>query len=192
MDLTFLLSRSEDGKYDIEVERDGEKVVLDNLQFQTEQVNGVTVITYDFVIVGEPKTFMNVFANSFKESASIVRLVRLSFFDLVTGKYGLSDLSGPIGTMDVIAQATENAAKTSGGWEQLLTIMAFITINIGVFNLFPLPALDGGRLFFLVIEMIRRKPIKPKYEGIVHATGLVLLLLLMVAVTFSDIVKLVK
>lgn len=192
MDLTFLLSRSENGAYDIEVERDGQKVKLDNLQFQTQKVEGVTVITYDFVIVGEEKTFLNVLRNTFAESASIVRLVRLSLFDLVTGKYGLSDLSGPIGTMDVIAEATENAVSTDGGWESLLTIMAFITINIGVFNLFPLPALDGGRLFFLVVEMIRRKPIKAKYEGIVHATGLVLLLLLMVAVTFSDIIKLVK
>jgi len=120
-----------------------------------------------------------------------VRLVRLSLFDLVTGRYGLSDLSGPVGTINVIVDATEDATS-EGEWDTLLLIMALITINIGVFNLLPLPALDGGRLFFMLIEMIRRKPIKPKYEGIVHGIGLALLLILMVVVTFSDIMKLVK
>ena len=71
-------------------------------------------------------------------------------------------------------------------------IMAFITINIGVANLLPLPALDGGRFFFLLIEAIRRKPINPKYEGYVHAIGFILLMLLMVVVTYNDIVRLIK
>ena len=70
--------------------------------------------------------------------------------------------------------------------------MAFISINIGIFNLMPIPALDGGRLFFLIIETIRRKPIPAKYEGLVHAIGLVLLLLLMVVISFNDILKLIK
>ena len=178
IDLMFLLSRSEDGVYDLVVERDGKKVKLDNLQFETHEVEGITVITYDFTIIGEEPTFLNVFTNTFKQSASIVRLVRLSLFDLVTGRYGLSDLSGPVGTINVIVDATEEATS-EGDWYTLLLIMALITINIGVFNLLPLPALDGGRLFFMFIELIRRKPIKPKYEGIVHAVGLVLLLILM-------------
>jgi len=191
MDLMFLLSRSENGVYDLVVERDGEKVKLDDLQFETHEVEGITVITYDFVVVGEEPTAFNIFTNTFKEAASIVRLVRLSLFDLVTGRYGLSDLSGPVGTINVIVDATEDATS-EGDWDTLLLIMALITINIGVFNLLPLPALDGGRLFFMLIEMIRRKPIKPKYEGIVHGIGLALLLILMVVVTFSDIMKLVK
>lgn len=191
MDLSFLLSRSEDGKYDIVVERDGEKVELDGLQFETHKVEGITVITYDFIVVGEEPGFFNVLKNTFTQSASIVRLVRLSLFDLVTGRYGLSDLSGPVGTINIIVDATEDAT-TEGDWETVLMIMALITINIGVFNLLPLPALDGGRLMFMIIEMIRRKPIKPKYEGIVHGIGLALLLILMVVVTFSDIMKLVK
>jgi regulator of sigma E protease len=191
MDLMFLLSRSEDGVYDLVVERDGKNVKLDDLQFETHEVEGVTVITYDFTIIGEKPNFFNIFTNTFKESASIVRLVRLSLFDLVTGRYGLSDLSGPVGTINVIVDATEEATS-DGDWYTLLLIMALITINIGVFNLLPLPALDGGRLFFMLIEMIRRKPIKPKYEGMVHAIGLALLLILMAVVTFSDIMKLVK
>ena len=83
----------------------------------------------------------------------------LSLFDLVTGRFGLSDLAGPVGTVSVIAEAT-----TSGGFLNALSLMAFITINIGVFNLLPIPGLDGGRLFFLIIEGIRRKPVNPKRE----------------------------
>ena len=73
----------------------------------------------------------------------------------------------------------------------LINIMAFIAINIGVFNLLPIPALDGGRLFFMLIEMIFRKPIPAKYENYVHAAGMILLLGFMAVVTFSDIHKLI-
>ncbi len=74
--------------------------------------------------------------------------------------------------------------------QNLLYLVALITINVGLFNLLPLPALDGGRIVFLIIEAIRGKPIKPEHEGIVHFIGLALLMVLMVIVTFNDIVKL--
>ena len=75
------------------------------------------------------------------------------------------------------------------GWDQFLFVVALITVNLGVFNLLPIPALDGGRLVFLIIEAIRRKPLNPKYEGYVNAASFLLLILLMVAVTFNDIVR---
>ena len=83
-------------------------------------------------------------------------------------------MSGPVGTVNVIADAAASAAQSKEGLLTALTLMAFVSVNIGVFNLLPLPALDGGRLFFLVIEGIRRKPINPKYEGYVHGAGLAL------------------
>lgn len=193
-DLSFLMSRSDSGVFDFVVERDGEKVELNNVAFKTEDVeyNGktVTMITYDFVIVGEKPTFKNVFVNSFTQSASIVRTVWLSLFDVVTGRYGMSELAGPVGTVDIIADVAQSAAEEHN-FEQLLFIMALITINIGVANLLPLPALDGGRLMFLIIEGIRRKPVNRKYEGYIHAAGLALLLLLMVFVTYNDIVRII-
>ncbi len=192
MDISFLMGRSDDGVFDMTVLRDGEKVELKDVTFETEKDGKYTYITYDFVILGEETGFLNVLENSFKRSASIARLVWLSFFDLITGRYGLTDLSGPVGTVNVIADAAAGAVESKDGLISALTMMAFISINIGVFNLLPLPALDGGRLFFLVIEGIRRKPINPKYEGYVHGAGLALLLLLMLVVTFNDIVTLVK
>lgn len=190
-DLSFLMSRSRDGVFDFVVERDGEKVTLHDVHFATEEYQGVTLIQYDFVIIGEPPTFLSVLKNSVTQSASIVRMVWLSLFDLVTGRYGMSALSGPVGTMDIIADVTAEAAA-SGSLENLLTIMAFITINVGVANLLPLPALDGGRLLFLLIEAVRRKPVNPKYEGYVHAAGLALLMILMVVVTFNDILRIAR
>ena len=190
-DLSFLMGRSQDGVIDFTVERNGEKVDLNDVKFQTTEQNGVTLITYDFIIVGEKPTFKNVVKNSFTQSASIARLVWLSLFDIVTGRYGASELAGPVGTVDIIADVTA-AAATDRNMDNLLFIMALITINLGVANLLPLPALDGGRLFFLIIEAIRRKPINPKYEGYVHAAGLALLMLLMVFVTYNDIVRIIR
>lgn len=190
LDLSFLMSRSQDGVFDFVVERDGEKVTLNDVHFATEQQNGITLIQYDFIIIGEQPEFLNIVKNAFTQSASIVRMVWLSVFDLVTGRYGMSELAGPVGTVDIIADVTAQAVS-SGSLTNLLTIMAFITINVGVANLLPLPALDGGRFLFLAVEAVRRKPVNPKYEGYVHAAGLALLLLLMVVVTYNDIARIV-
>ena len=92
--------------------------------------------------------------------------------------------------MDYVSDAAQESVKTAD-YTGLLSIMALITINIGVFNLLPIPALDGGRLFFLLIELVRRKPIKQKYESLVHAIGMVILLLFMAAITFKDIYSLI-
>ena len=91
--------------------------------------------------------------------------------------------------MNIIADAVGNAHSLVG-WQTLVMLMVLITVNLGVFNLLPLPALDGGRLVFLLWEAITRKPVPSKYEGIVHFVGLLLLVLLMLVITYSDITKL--
>ena len=192
MDISFLMSRSDDGVFDMVVRRDGKKVELHDVTFKTTKEDEYLHIEYDFIILGEETNALNVATTSVKQTVSIARLVWLSLFDLVTGRYGLTDLSGPVGTVNVIADAAASAAQSKDGLITALTLMAFVSVNIGVFNLLPLPALDGGRLFFLVIEGIRRKPLNPKYEGYVHGAGLALLLLLMLVVTFKDIWTLIK
>ena len=191
-DLSFLMARDKDGVIDFVVERNGEKVPVNGVKFDTvKNPDGTLTIIYDFVIVGVKSNVWTVAKNAVLESISIARIVWLSLFDLVTGQYGLSDLSGPIGTVTIIADTAQNAVAQTD-YSTLFMIMALIAINIGLFNLLPLPALDGGRLFFLLIEMIFRKPIPRKYEGWIHAIGLGLLLLLMVVISFSDIMKLIK
>ena len=191
MDISFLLARDEDSVLDLQVRRGDKKLELKNVAFTTTKTaDGKTQLVYDLIILGREKNILNVTANAFKETASVVRLVWLSLLDLVTGKYSFREISGPIGTVGYIAQAAEESTS-SANYAFLFNIMAFITINIGVFNLLPLPALDGGRLFFMGIEMVFRKPVPAKYENLVHAVGLILLLIFMAVVSFSDIYKLI-
>lgn len=192
MDLSFLMMRDKDGVMDITVKRDGEKVELNDVKFEMREYDdGTKALYFDFMVYGVKPTFFNVLKSSIGETYSIMKVVYLSLFDLVTGQYGLNDLSGPIGTVTYIADAATSAGETRD-YSNLFLIMALITINIGVFNLLPLPALDGGRLFFMLIELIRRKPIKAKYESWVHAAGLVLLFALMLVISASDILKLIR
>ena len=192
MDLSFLMMRDKDGVMDITVKRNGEKVELQNVKFEMRELeDGTKSMYFDFMVYGVEPTFLNVVKAASGETLSIIRVVYLSLFDLVTGQYGMNDLSGPIGTVTYIADAATDAHQTHD-FSTLFLIMALITINIGVFNLLPLPALDGGRLFFMVIELIRRKPIKQKYETWIHAAGLALLLVFMLVISASDIMKLIK
>lgn len=179
-DVPYLLSRDEGKTADITVMRDGKAMELSDVEMP------YSVIT----MVGIDKSAKTVFKDTFKESVSIFRMVWLSLFDMVTGKYSVKDISGPVGVVNYVSEAAQTSAKTSD-YTGLLTMMALITINIGVFNLLPLPALDGGRLLFLVIELIRRKPVNQKYEGLVHATGMIILLIFMALITFKDIYSLI-
>lgn len=140
--------------------------------------------TFDFYINTKEKTVFGILGYSVKKTVTYSRLIVMTLIDLLRGKYGIKDMSGPIGVIDVISDASES------GIYDLLVIVIVITINVGVFNLLPLPALDGGRIVFVIIEAIRKKPLPPEAEGIVHFIGFALLMLLTLVVTFSDISKL--
>lgn len=186
-DIIYALLRDQDGVVDMQVLRNGEKVDLPAVKFNmTEDADGNKLVDLDFKVAPTEKTFGSVVKQTFGWTFSIARLVWLSLGDLITGNFQLNQLSGPVGVATAIGEAA------GMGLMNFLNIVAFITINIGVFNLLPLPALDGGRLVFLIIEGIRRKPIKPQYEGWVHLAGLALLMLLMVFVTFNDIMRIFK
>lgn len=178
-DIYYLSSRDfdKDGKIDVTVERDGEKVVVEDVN--TEIINRM-------FIVGVETTPLTIVKDTFKESVCICRMVYLSLFDMVTGKYSVKDISGPIGVVNVVSETAE-ASSEAHDYSGFFKILAMITINIGIMNLLPIPALDGGRLFFMLIELIRRKPINQKYEAMIHGIGLAVLLLFMAAVSFKDI-----
>ena len=178
-----------------EVDGKTKKVPLDAVRFDLikDQESGQQYLKYDFVLIGVPRTFWNTITYSAKQEVSVATVVWRTLVDLVQGDYGMNDLSGPVGTVDVIADVvgdTVGSANPLIAWQNLVFLMILITVNLGVFNLLPLPALDGGRLVFLVWEGITRKPLPQKYEALVHFIGIVLLLLLMVFVTYSDITKL--
>ena len=192
MDLSYQFQNDEDSVFDMTVIRDGEKVKLDNVAFSTEN----DTMHIDFKVMPVEATVGTVLSSSLKQTASNARLIYISLADLVKGKYSIRDLSGPVGIVDTIGDVidVQTDEETGIDWEALgqtmLSMGAFITINIGLFNLLPLPALDGGRLVFLIIEALRRKPVPADKEGMVHFIGLAALMLLMIIVTVSDVLKL--
>ena len=186
-DLSYKLSSSEDTTFDLVVKRNGEKIKLDNVTFHDNKTNDVI----DFGIKGLSKNPINVLSYSAKDCVSTARLIWISLVDLVTGKYGFNDLSGPVGLVGAIGDAADAGKNIKESVMTLMNLTVFITINLGIFNLLPIPGLDGGRFLFLLIEAVRRKPVKPEHEGFVHLIGMALLMLLIVAVTFSDIKKLI-
>jgi regulator of sigma E protease len=189
-DLMYQLSRSRDGVMDIEVLRSGQRVALPGVQFGVEEIEGVNFIRRDFMVYGIRPTFTNTIYHAFNRTGFYAKFVWGSLVDLVTGRFGLNQVSGPVGITQQIGEVVSEASATRS-WNHLFEIIALISINLAIFNMLPIPALDGGRLMFLLIELVRRKPIAPKYEGYVHAAGFILLIGLMVVITFSDVVKLV-
>lgn len=186
-DLYYSLYRDSDKVFDIVINRDGEKIEYTQLAIYYDADLGYC----DFIVGTKPVTALNIFGGTLRETASMTKLIFLSLIDMFSGNYGLSDISGPVGTIDIVAD-TASDAISSNNYSSIIFILAFITVNIGLVNLLPLPALDGGRLFFILIEIIVRKPVPKKFEAVVHAAGLVLLLGLMVLITFNDIVNLVR
>ncbi len=146
-------------------------------------------IKVDFKVYPQEKNFFTVINAAGRLFLSEARLIWISLIDLVTGTYGINDLSGPIGVVSTMATTLGESIQLMS-FSSFLMMIALITINLGIFNLLPIPALDGARFVFLLVEAIRRKPIPAEKEGWVHFIGFAALMLLMVVVTFNDIVKL--
>ena len=137
----------------------------------------------DFYVGGQGKNPWTISREATGQTVSMVRWIYVSLIDLVTGNVASDEIAGPVGVIDQTAQA----ARMGGG--MLLFWMGILSINLGVINLLPIPALDGARLVFLGIEGIRRKPIKPEREGVVHLVGFVILIGLILLLTFNDIIR---
>lgn len=162
-------------------------------QEQIQEMIGKTETQKRLIIGFVPKQeevgINNIFSYSYHYTIYVVKMVYTSFWDMITGKVGLENVSGPVGIVGVVNEAVNTG---SYGFVNILFLTALITINLGIFNLLPIPALDGGRLVFLIIELFRRKPLPDNKEEIIHTIGLVALLILSVFIAFSDIFKLVK
>ena len=142
-DLSYAFSGVENGTVDMVVKRDGESVTLNGVQFAHEEIDGIDYIKVDFYVLAQKKTVGSFLSETFKMTFSYVRTIWFSLIDLITGKYGLSAMSGPVGLTVAIGSVAKQSLKN------LLPIIALITVNLGVFNLLPLPALDGGSLVFI-------------------------------------------
>lgn len=143
--------------------------------------------------IGNVKTHgLNILKYGAVEVKYMIRTTLLSLKQLFTGKLDMSELSGPVGVVDAIGDTYEKSRKEGAlmVWMNMLNMAVMLSANLGIMNLLPFPALDGGRLIFLIIEAIRRKPTNRQIEGMVHFVGFVLLMLLMVLVLYQDVMKL--
>lgn len=173
-----------DEPVDVTVRRNGEKIVLQEVSFGHFKESGVTFGELDFKMYRDHETVGNYLKHAFWRSASTVKMIYDSLFNLLTGKYGMDAVSGPVG----VTEAATEAAKA--GWESLTYFVSVIAINLGLFNLLPFPALDGGQFVFLAIEGIRGKPVNKKVQGYINMAGLMILFAFMAFISVKDIFKL--
>ena len=146
--------------------------------------NGKTTYKYGIGIGNKQQSgILAAIKYAFVKFASLITQMVLVVGYLITGKLGLSSLSGPVGIFTVVGESAQ------AGFINLVYLTGFISLNVGFMNLLPIPALDGGRILFLIIEKIKGKEVNPKVENIIHSVGLVLLLLMMVVVTCNDVIK---
>ncbi len=193
-DLSFGFGTADPDSCNIVLVRDGEKIELNNVKLDSYESSGRTAVVIDFKIYGVQKTPLRIIKKSVDNTWSMMKMVILSLKGIVTGKYGLNDVSGPVGVAQAITEAASTGLETSvsDAVYNIMTIMALISINLGVFNLLPFPALDGGRFVFLLIEAVRKKPVPRKYEAWVNTAGMAILLAFMVVVTCKDIIGIFK
>lgn len=196
-DFSTFLSLAKGAPVDIVVERDGKMLDLGKVPLAKHDyvVDGVTVNRYGVTFNQIPATAGEKVKYAGYTTMNFVRLIKVSIGMLVNGSAGVKDLSSPIGIVSAVNQVGQSKDLTTG--EKLYNIayfFSFIAVNLAVFNLLPIPALDGGRIFFMLvsylIEKIIRRKLDPKYEGYVHAAGFVLLMGLMLVVMVNDVARL--
>lgn len=186
-EVVYEITYQGDEPLDITVIRSGEKIVIEDVSFPTVEENGVILGCYDMQFYGideKEVTFGVVISHTFWRTYSTAKMVWDSLADLISGRFGLDAISGPIGMTELVGSAIAT------GWESVLYLWVIISVNLGVMNLLPLPALDGGRLLFLFWEAITRKPLNKNIESYINAAGLLILMAFMLLVTFKDIFKL--
>ena len=198
-DVTTFLARGGSDTADITVIRDGKKVTLEDCTMvpveYIDEETGETVMKYGFYF-GQIETGLGArLKYSWYQAVGFVRDVWMGLEDLITGAVGIRQMSGVVGIVDVIAEVGVGSPTVYDALLNITYLTALIAINLAVMNLLPIPALDGGRIFFLIVtwiaEHLLRRKIEPKYEAWINTAGLVLLMGLMVFIMVSDITKII-
>ena len=170
---------------DITVIRDEDKVLLKDVKFPTDTKDGIEVGVLDFRFLGVRPSLGVLIRQTGTQSVATVKMIYKTLIDLISGRYGMNGVSGPVGTVSIISEVAQT------GFVDVLYLFSFISLNLGVMNLLPLPALDGGRILFTLVECVIRRPLNPKFEGYVHLAGMAVLLAFMAFVTVFDVLKLI-
>lgn len=175
------------------VEREGQELFVSQVTFPQETQDGVTFGVVDFVTEYCEYGFGERLGQTLERSVATVKTIYKSLVKLVTGQLGLQGVSGPVGTVGTIGQAVTSPEVEGFRVEYMFYLYSFISINLGLMNLLPLPALDGGRILFVLLEMLRGgKPVSQKYEGWIHLAGMAVLLGFMALITVMDVMKMIR
>lgn len=184
-DITYEFVRDRDGLIEMEVQRDGEKIELEPIQFKMEQLeDGSSAIDLDFKVAAISARPLDYVTYPVNWGISLAKQVWGSLIDLITGRYAVNQLSGPVGVVSAIGQASRL------GFKNLLMFAAFLTVNIGIFNLIPFPVLDGGKIFIALIEAIFRRRINAKVLDGIMTVSVAMLIMLVLYATWNDILRL--
>ncbi len=194
-DINFAILTSDKNSFDFKVRRNGEKTEVKNIEFEKlEKEDGTKALKVDFKLGKTQKNFLTVIKEAFLDMVSTIQITFLSFLGMITGKFSLKELTGPVGMVSMIGSATSKGLEVSllAAINNMLSVVGFIALNLGVMNLLPLPALDGGRIVFAFFEQLTGKKINEKYEGMIHTIGLILLMIFIGLVTFHDVIRIFK
>ena len=198
-DISQILAMNPGDTHDVVVKRNGETVALNDFLMETHPVtleDGTTAQMYGMIFSVKKMNLLDRVDLGWRQFLNSGRLVRMSLQRLLSGKAGVKDLSGPVGIVSMMSQTAEQSESALDAVLNLLFFGAFLSTNLGIFNLLPVPALDGGRTFALLlitaIERITKKKVNPKYEAYIHGIGMVLLMALLIFVVFKDIFVIFK
>ena len=169
---------------DVVVERDGKEILIPQVVFPSGVEDGIELGSMDFYVLAGESSVGNVLKTTWYRSVSSIKMVFDSIKGIVTGRFTLASMSGPIGVSSAVADV---ASQPMAAWN-ILYLFALIAMNLGVMNMLPIPALDGGRVFFRIIEILRfGKPVNPRVEATIHGVGMTLLLMATVVIAFKDL-----
>ena len=185
-DILYELVRTQNTQADFTVRRDGKLVQLPGVRFDSyTDENGNARMNIGFTVYALEKTPANVLKETVNSELYYGRIIFTSLVDLLRGRESINNLSGPVGIVSAIGQAA------SYGLTDLLELLVLITVNLGVFNLLPIPALDGGRLVFLAVEAVIRRPVSQRLQESLTLATFILLFGLMIFATYNDVLRLI-
>ncbi len=183
------------GVYDLVMIRGGKKIELKDFPMEPLLYEGQSQKMFGFYFGYDVATPAVTLRNAWDTTMEFGRWVRLGLRELIHGRVSVDEMAGPVGIVDMMAETGEQAETTGDALYSIFYFGAFIAVNLAIMNMLPIPALDGGRVFLLLvtwlIESVTKKKLDPKYEGTIHAAGMVLLLGLMAFIMFHDIIRIV-
>ena len=185
--LTLIIASVQGEDIDLTVKTKDGKIETYSLTPKEEKVDKETVYRYGFSIATEYEH--GIFASikyGFRKMFSLFYQMILIIGYLISGKLSLSSLSGPVGIYNIVGESAK------AGLINLVYLVGYLCVNVGVINIIPLPAFDGGHILFLIIEKIKGKPVSQKVENTIHSIGMIFLIALMIAISINDIIKLIK